>query len=104
MAMLESPHRCFLAEVHEALLHKKSLRLMGLAVSCTSSDEKTASLTLDDGTALVAIRVPQFMIDACKASSEVSMLGKVLDCIVRVEASRDLVAHQNLLNRSNGHL
>lgn len=82
------PHRCFLIQVPEKLLQNQhSLRLMGLAVSWKEStlSSEYIEITLDDGTALLPIHVPQYMITRCKASAYVTMMGKMLDCILHAE-------------------
>ncbi len=65
--------------------HHSSLRLMGWAVSWQNETSDYTEITLDDGTGLVVIHVPQYMIQKCRASAHETFLGKLLDCIVRVE-------------------
>lgn len=94
------PHRCFLVHVLERIQQHQytSFRLMGLAVggqttkecivskthSGQEKDEEYMKITLDDGTAIIDMYVPQFMINKCQASRHQTFLGKLLDCIVHV--------------------
>lgn len=65
--------------------HYSSLRLMGWAVSWQKGTTDYTEITLDDGTGLMVIHVPQYMIQKCQSSAHETFLGKSLDCIVRVE-------------------
>lgn len=79
------PHRCFLVHVPERMRQHSSLRLLGLAVGYTNNEGEYTEMTLDDGTALAHVQVPQFMIRSCQASPHETFLGQLLDCIVRVD-------------------
>lgn len=97
------PQRCFLVNVPEHASQPK-LRLMGLAVSwkaLTMTDY--IEITLDDGTALCAIHVPQYMIDRCKASPHGTFMGKLLDCIVHNNNNNMWTAEQISILEDDPH-
>ena len=99
------PHRCFLVSVDEIIRDDAkypsgaSLRLMGVVVSLvpSSGGGDDASVVLDDGTALVSLKIPASMMERILQSVKKSLVGRTLDCVVRITTARDLCANQVVL-------
>jgi hypothetical protein len=102
-AAIPCPQRCFLASVDGILQDEREypskslLRLMGVAVSLEQKpddhDVAIGELLLDDGTAMVSIVVPSFMMERFR-SAQTCIVGATLDCVVYITQARDLMASQ----------
>ena len=103
------PRRCFLVQVEEMLQDSQkfpvrlSLRLMGVAVSFL---HESSLLFIDDGTAVVSLNISEMdrlqetlVVSSSNSSgngcgSANTVLGRTLDCIVRITSDRTLSAEQ----------
>ena len=65
---------------------------MGVAVSLREGGT-SGQLEIDDGTAVICLTVPSFMMQRISKSAK-SILGMTLDCIANVTAARELLVDQ----------